>query len=228
MSCSSGIIMADTDLFMECEEEELEPWQRIEDDVVDDTGAEATPSSTNHFSSGVKRGFVPVSVSDVHSTEPAKKTLLTVLSSNNVGASVMGSGRQPLIMTQSSSSLGSMTVSPMYQPTTVQVLQDPKTGTTSTVSGQPILITTQVRAHRFPRPRSPPSPPLPPSPPSNSPPHSPLCPFGPLPLTQLACQPGSVKNLTAQKEAIRPTVDYYYLYYLCLCGYQLVPPPCPF
>uniref|UniRef100_UPI00398E3D25 pogo transposable element with ZNF domain isoform X2 n=1 Tax=Pristiophorus japonicus TaxID=55135 RepID=UPI00398E3D25 len=136
--------MADTDLFMECEEEELEPWQLIEDDVVDDTGGGMLLTAANNVNTGLKPRFAPANVADLQNNEVGKKALLTVLSSNNNGGALMNSGGQPLLVAQSPTGLGSpMTVSSMYQPTTVQVLQDPKTGATSTVSGQPILITTQ-------------------------------------------------------------------------------------
>lgn len=47
--------MADTDLFMECEEEELEPWQKIsdviEDSVVEDYNSvdKTTTGNRNSF-----------------------------------------------------------------------------------------------------------------------------------------------------------------------------------
>ncbi|XP_067878807.1 uncharacterized protein pogzb [Heterodontus francisci] len=137
--------MADTDLFMECEEEELEPWQLIEDDVVDDTGGGMLLSATNSVSTGIKTGVAPSSIGDLQNNEVGKKTMLTVLSSNTTtGGSLLNSGGQPLIVAQNAPGLGSqMAVPPMYSPTAVQVLQDPKTGATSSVSGQPILITTQ-------------------------------------------------------------------------------------
>ena len=48
--------MADTDLFMECEEEELEPWQKIsdviEDSVVEDYNSvdKTTPGNKTFWS----------------------------------------------------------------------------------------------------------------------------------------------------------------------------------
>lgn len=49
--------MADTDLFMECEEEELEPWQKIsdviEDSVVEDYNSmEKPPAGKTPWNSG--------------------------------------------------------------------------------------------------------------------------------------------------------------------------------
>eukprot|EP00061_Rhincodon_typus_P007768 g29783.t1 len=94
--------MADTDLFMECEEEELEPWQLIEDDVVDDTGGGMLLSATNNVSTGstmrrsfckgylfllpslgMKPGVAPASVGDLPNNEVEKKTMLAVLSPNS-------------------------------------------------------------------------------------------------------------------------------------------------
>ncbi|XP_059836187.1 pogo transposable element with ZNF domain isoform X4 [Hypanus sabinus] len=136
--------MADTDLFMECEEEELEPWQLIEDDVVDDTGGGMLLTASNNVNTGVKTGFSATSIADQNS-EVGKKAMLTVLpSNNNTGGPLMNSGNQPLIVTPNPSGISSqMSMPSMYQPAAVQVLQDPKTGVTSSVSGQPILITTQ-------------------------------------------------------------------------------------
>ncbi|GCB80943.1 hypothetical protein scyTo_0021301, partial [Scyliorhinus torazame] len=79
------INMADTDLFMECEEEELEPWQMIEDDVVDDTGGGMLLAATNNLSAGIKPGVAPVSVGDLQNNEVEKKTMLAVLSPNSSG-----------------------------------------------------------------------------------------------------------------------------------------------
>ncbi|XP_055521441.1 pogo transposable element with ZNF domain isoform X3 [Leucoraja erinacea] len=136
--------MADTDLFMECEEEELEPWQLIEDDVVDDTGGGMLMSVNNNLNTGIKSVFSTASIGDQQSYEMGKKPMMTVLPSNNTGSPLMNSGSQSLIVTQNPSGIGSqMSMPPMYQPAAVQVLQDPKTGVTSTVTGQPILITTQ-------------------------------------------------------------------------------------
>ncbi|GCC18432.1 hypothetical protein chiPu_0020794, partial [Chiloscyllium punctatum] len=140
------INMADTDLFMECEEEELEPWQLIEDDVVDDTGGGMLLSATNNVTTGTKSGITPVSVGDLPNNEVEKKTMLAVVSpnSNAGGPPVMNSSGQPLIVAQNPPSLSSqMAVPPMYPSTAMQVLQDAKTGATSSVSGQPIFITTQ-------------------------------------------------------------------------------------
>lgn len=50
--------MADTDLFMECEEEELEPWQKIsdviEDSVVEDYNSVDKTTTGNKSSSDLR------------------------------------------------------------------------------------------------------------------------------------------------------------------------------
>lgn len=57
--------MADTDLFMECEEEELEPWQKIsdviEDSVVEDYNSmEKNPTGHSHLFHGIPTLFFPL------------------------------------------------------------------------------------------------------------------------------------------------------------------------
>lgn len=47
--------MADTDLFMECEEEELEPWQKISD-VIEDSVVEDY-NSVDKTTTGNKNSF---------------------------------------------------------------------------------------------------------------------------------------------------------------------------
>uniref|UniRef100_A0A8D0J185 Pogo transposable element with ZNF domain n=1 Tax=Sus scrofa TaxID=9823 RepID=A0A8D0J185_PIG len=94
--------MADTDLFMECEEEELEPWQKIsdviEDSVVEDYNSvdktttvtvsqqpvsapvpiAAHASVTGHLSTSTT-----VSSSGAQNSDSTKKTLVTLIANNN-------------------------------------------------------------------------------------------------------------------------------------------------
>ncbi|XP_075834353.1 pogo transposable element with ZNF domain isoform X2 [Microtus pennsylvanicus] len=99
--------MADTDLFMECEEEELEPWQKIsdviEDSVVEDYNSvdKTTPVSVSqqpisapvpiaaHASiAGHLSTSTTVSNSGVQNSDSAKKTLVTLIANNNVTSSI--------------------------------------------------------------------------------------------------------------------------------------------
>uniref|UniRef100_A0A8C6QJ70 Pogo transposable element with ZNF domain n=1 Tax=Nannospalax galili TaxID=1026970 RepID=A0A8C6QJ70_NANGA len=94
--------MADTDLFMECEEEELEPWQKIsdviEDSVVEDYNSvdKTTPVSVSqqpvsvpvpiaaHASvAGHLSSSTTVSNSGAHNSNSTKKTLVTLIANNN-------------------------------------------------------------------------------------------------------------------------------------------------
>uniref|UniRef100_A0A8C8T9J6 Pogo transposable element with ZNF domain n=1 Tax=Peromyscus maniculatus bairdii TaxID=230844 RepID=A0A8C8T9J6_PERMB len=94
--------MADTDLFMECEEEELEPWQKIsdviEDSVVEDYNSvdKTTPVSVSqqpvsapvpiaaHASvAGHLSTSTTVSSSGAQNSDSTKKTLVTLIANNN-------------------------------------------------------------------------------------------------------------------------------------------------
>ncbi|NWU46765.1 POGZ protein, partial [Dromas ardeola] len=119
--------MADTDLFMECEEEELEPWQKIsdviEDSVVEDYNSVDKTTTAAAFLPE-KCDFCGVSV-----FLPAGNPL------------VQQSG-QPLILTQNpASGLGTMVTQPVLRP--VQIMQNANHVTNSPVTSQPIFITTQ-------------------------------------------------------------------------------------
>ncbi|XP_039606171.1 pogo transposable element derived with ZNF domain b isoform X2 [Polypterus senegalus] len=95
--------MADTDLFMECEEEELEPWQQISDDVVDDSmedvhinESKTTTASTSFQSivtplasqaaSSVSVSPIVVSNCAAPTNEAAKKTVVTVFANNSTAS----------------------------------------------------------------------------------------------------------------------------------------------
>ncbi|KAM4662205.1 pogo transposable element with ZNF domain [Discoglossus pictus] len=151
----------DTDLFMECEEEELEPWQKISD-VIEDSAVEdysylekpapvavtlqpvsapipvvAHQSLSSHYSTATT-----VTTSSAQNSDPAKKTLVTLFANNSGSGSIMQSGGQPLILTQNTASgLGTMVTQPMLRP--MQVMQNAGHGNNSNVAPQPIFITTQ-------------------------------------------------------------------------------------
>ncbi|XP_034355829.1 pogo transposable element with ZNF domain isoform X4 [Arvicanthis niloticus] len=151
--------MADTDLFMECEEEELEPWQKIsdviEDSVVEDYNSvdKTTPVSVSqqpapvpiaaHASvAGPLSTSTAVSSSGAQNSDSTKKTLVTLIANNNAGNTLVQQGGQPLILTQNPApGLGTMVTQPVLRP--VQVMQNANHVTSSPVASQPIFITTQ-------------------------------------------------------------------------------------
>ncbi|XP_008759521.1 pogo transposable element with ZNF domain isoform X3 [Rattus norvegicus] len=153
--------MADTDLFMECEEEELEPWQKIsdviEDSVVEDYNSvdKTTPVSVSqqpvsapvpiaaHASvAGHLSTSTTVSSSGAQNSDSTKKTLVTLIANNNAGNTLVQQGGQPLILTQNPTpGLGTMVTQPVLRP--VQVMQNANHVTSSPVASQPIFITTQ-------------------------------------------------------------------------------------
>ncbi|NXH78688.1 POGZ protein, partial [Hydrobates tethys] len=153
--------MADTDLFMECEEEELEPWQKIsdviEDSVVEDYNSvdkTATVSvslqpvsaplpAVAHASVGANlSAATSVSSSGAQNSDSAKTTLVTIFVNNNAGNPLVQQSGQPLILTQNpTSGLGTMVTQPVLRP--VQIMQNANHVTNSPVTSQPIFITTQ-------------------------------------------------------------------------------------
>ncbi|XP_070622407.1 pogo transposable element with ZNF domain isoform X2 [Erythrolamprus reginae] len=153
--------MADTDLFMECEEEELEPWQKIsdviEDSVVEDYNsvdktttvsvsvqpASAPLPTAAHASIGGGLSTTPVSSSSSTSnSDSAKKTLVTLFANNSTGTPLVQQGGQPLILAQNpTSGLSTVVTQPVLRP--VQVMQNANHVTNSPVTSQPIFITTQ-------------------------------------------------------------------------------------
>lgn len=154
--------MADTDLFMECEEEELEPWQKItdiiEDSFVDEVNIVENKTATVSVNfqpvsapapapliipTSVATATLPAAVvgnSGIQNHDPGKKTVVTLFSNNN--ASLVQSGGQPLILTQSpTSGISTVMAQPMIRP--LQIMQSASNGTTTTVPTQPIFITAQ-------------------------------------------------------------------------------------
>ncbi|EMP27970.1 hypothetical protein UY3_14947 [Chelonia mydas] len=133
--------MADTDLFMECEEEELEPWQKISD-VIEDSVVEDYNSVDKTATGGNLSTATSVSSSGAQNSDSAKKTLVTLFANNNAANPLVQQGGQPLILTQNpTSGLGTMVTQPVLRP--VQVMQNANHVTNSPVSSQPIFITTQ-------------------------------------------------------------------------------------
>uniref|UniRef100_A0A3B3SKK7 Pogo transposable element derived with ZNF domain b n=1 Tax=Paramormyrops kingsleyae TaxID=1676925 RepID=A0A3B3SKK7_9TELE len=116
--------MADADLFMECEEEELEPWQKMNDDVEDEeVSTLPRPGCLCSLSS-----VLPPAVG-----QPTVPSLVTQ------GLPKPAPGQQ-LILTQSPGGLGAVAMSHVLQP--MQVMQGPAPGT-SAATNQPIYFTTQ-------------------------------------------------------------------------------------
>uniref|UniRef100_Q7Z3K3-4 Isoform 4 of Pogo transposable element with ZNF domain n=1 Tax=Homo sapiens TaxID=9606 RepID=Q7Z3K3-4 len=153
--------MADTDLFMECEEEELEPWQKIsdviEDSVVEDYNSvdktttvsvsqqpvsAPVPIAAHASVAGHLSTSTTVSSSGAQNSDSTKKTLVTLIANNNAGNPLVQQGGQPLILTQNPApGLGTMVTQPVLRP--VQVMQNANHVTSSPVASQPIFITTQ-------------------------------------------------------------------------------------
>ncbi|XP_051712042.2 pogo transposable element with ZNF domain isoform X12 [Oryctolagus cuniculus] len=102
----SRIFMADTDLFMECEEEELEPWQKIsdviEDSVVEDyNSVDKTPAAGNPL---VQQGGQPLILTQNPApglgtmvTQPVLRPVQVMQNANHVTSSPVAS--QPIFIT---------------------------------------------------------------------------------------------------------------------------------
>ncbi|XP_069932804.1 pogo transposable element with ZNF domain isoform X13 [Oryctolagus cuniculus] len=98
--------MADTDLFMECEEEELEPWQKIsdviEDSVVEDyNSVDKTPAAGNPL---VQQGGQPLILTQNPApglgtmvTQPVLRPVQVMQNANHVTSSPVAS--QPIFIT---------------------------------------------------------------------------------------------------------------------------------
>ncbi|NWW95994.1 POGZ protein, partial [Rhynochetos jubatus] len=152
--------MADTDLFMECEEEELEPWQKIsdviEDSVVEDyNSVDKTATVSCRAVPPVDGGKMPASHLPLPTGTPfALRTWIIAVGLRNVflftslsceqppGNPLVQQSGQPLILTQNpTAGLGAMVTQPVLRP--VQIMQNANHVTNSPVTSQPIFITTQ-------------------------------------------------------------------------------------
>ncbi|XP_040267800.1 pogo transposable element with ZNF domain isoform X1 [Bufo bufo] len=150
----------DTDLFMECEEEELEPWQKISD-VIEDSVVEdySYLDKTNTVSISLQpvTASLPVMQPTLGSqfttattiantltqnTDNTKKTVVTLIANNSGPTPIMQQGPQPLILTQNTASgLGTMVSQPVLRP--MQVMQNANHSANNSIAAQPIFITAQ-------------------------------------------------------------------------------------
>ncbi|XP_046896116.1 uncharacterized protein pogzb isoform X3 [Hypomesus transpacificus] len=133
----------DTDLFMECEEEELEPWQLVDDDVEEDdmnimechdNAAQQTVLSAGCSSVGtIKTLLSTTTPSMTVSSRPNPSAPLVASAPMPAVASLVPTGiaqGQQLFLTQTSSGLGTI------------LLPTGKPGTHSSIN-QPIFLTSQ-------------------------------------------------------------------------------------
>lgn len=98
--------MADTDLFMECEEEELEPWQKISD-VIEDSVVEdynSVDKTTTAGNSLVQQGGQPLILTQNPAsglgtmvTQPVLRPVQVMQNANHVTSSPVAS--QPIFIT---------------------------------------------------------------------------------------------------------------------------------
>ncbi|KAG7457619.1 hypothetical protein MATL_G00229220 [Megalops atlanticus] len=144
--------MSDTELFMECEEEELEPWQKVDDDVQDEEiTVEEWKDNPVSSSSLVAAGSSPLSAAPP--AGPAVALNIPVSSAVLVsGSTPSRDGRQALvtmltnplapgqqlILAPAAGPLGSMAMPQVLQPVSVASNVSP-----GNAAGQPIFITTQ-------------------------------------------------------------------------------------
>ncbi|KAI5106477.1 pogo transposable element with ZNF domain [Silurus meridionalis] len=126
---STGSKMEEADLFMECEEEELEPWQQINQDGVHDSLNAAERSVTPSASKPVVISSISPASTNVNTVQMLTNPLPAALP-----ASISkGTPGQQLILTQGTGGLTSVALSPVILP-----------GTSSGASSsQPIYLTTQ-------------------------------------------------------------------------------------
>ncbi|XP_069805457.1 pogo transposable element with ZNF domain isoform X3 [Dendropsophus ebraccatus] len=150
----------DTDLFMECEEEELEPWQKISD-VIEDSVVEdysyLDKTSTVSISLQPATASLPVVQQTLGShyttattvtntitqnTDNTKKTVVTLFANNSGTTPIVQPSPQPLILTQNPApGLGTMVTQPVLRP--MQVMQNANHATNNSMAAQPIFITAQ-------------------------------------------------------------------------------------
>ncbi|KAG9334699.1 hypothetical protein JZ751_007234 [Albula glossodonta] len=141
--------MSDSDLFMECEEEDLEPWQQIDDKVQEEevaleekTKASTGKASTSSHSKGPKvTGLTDGTVATTTPTStpatappaptpPPPPPVLTPVMLPSLAP------QQQLILAQGPASLGSV-------PHLLHHMPVVSTGQTGGVAGQPVIFTTQ-------------------------------------------------------------------------------------
>ncbi|NXK43286.1 POGZ protein, partial [Piprites chloris] len=150
--------MADTDLFMECEEEELEPWQKISD-VIEDSVVEDYNSMDKTATGPVAITTIPFPVlyscvfsrRECHGTSrgtalaaaPPPELIPCAISVCFPGGNAaVPPGGQSLLLTQSPTpALGAVVTQPLLRP--VQIMQNANHVPTPPVTSQPIFITTQ-------------------------------------------------------------------------------------
>ncbi|XP_066464970.1 pogo transposable element with ZNF domain isoform X2 [Eleutherodactylus coqui] len=150
----------DTDLFMECEEEELEPWQKISD-VIEDSAVEdySYLDKTNTVSINLQPVTAPLPIVQqtlgshyttttsvtntiTQNTDNTKKTVVTLIANNSGPTPIVHSSAQPLILTQNTAQgLGTMVTQPMLRP--MQVMQNANHAANNSMAAQPIFITAQ-------------------------------------------------------------------------------------
>uniref|UniRef100_H2ZZ73 Pogo transposable element derived with ZNF domain n=1 Tax=Latimeria chalumnae TaxID=7897 RepID=H2ZZ73_LATCH len=152
--------MADTDLFMECEEEELEPWQKIDDDVIEEAVEEVNANDNRFATVSVSLQSVsspsavsapppmpvtsPISSAGIQNNDP-KKTVVTFIANNNASGPLVQQGRHSLFLTQSPSGppgVGTVMTPQMLRP--MHMMQNANHGTNAPVPTQPIFITAQT------------------------------------------------------------------------------------
>lgn len=150
----------DTDLFMECEEEELEPWQKISD-VIEDSAVEDYSYLDKTSTVSINLQPATASLPVVHqtlgchyttattvtntftqNTDNTKKTVVTLFANNSGTNTMVQQSPQPLILTQNTAQgLGTMVTQPMLRP--MQVMQNANHATNNSMAAQPIFITAQ-------------------------------------------------------------------------------------
>ncbi|MGH0150661.1 UNVERIFIED_CONTAM: hypothetical protein FKN15_033958 [Acipenser sinensis] len=168
--------MADTDLFMECEEEELEPWQQINDDVVEDSVEEVpasdskaitVPAALPSAAAPVASPVSPAVISAASPSDAAKKTVVTVFTNSPVATAPASA---PVAPPPVAHPVVSPAVSPVVQPAGQQLILTQGPGGLGTMAmsqvlqpmqmmqgtggaNQPIFITTQFVPLNFSDPK---------------------------------------------------------------------------
>uniref|UniRef100_A0A4W4HC95 Pogo transposable element derived with ZNF domain b n=1 Tax=Electrophorus electricus TaxID=8005 RepID=A0A4W4HC95_ELEEL len=124
--------MEDADLFMECEEEELEPWQQMNQNEPDDSLA-TVEIETPPVSTPVVISSMPASSNNVNTVPLLASTLPTAMPAGIP----KGAPGQQLILTQGAGGLAPVALSQVILPGTSPA--------SSAAGGQPIYFTTQMQ-----------------------------------------------------------------------------------